>query len=345
MNIKDKEDECITLEFKNDNFGSNAVQILNGICKAMSIGFSVRYGEVVYGGVKINSMEKYEEFVEKINAKSMPRQRFVFTSIIDWFVNNLKKDPEKIENFNSLTHADIMGRVGSLFDFFRNTKFKNKTLSKFLFDFYNKKAQKERWTLPCDRKKLIAVHLRLMMSPAKTHDTIEEGGCQNYCGVDHLKKVILRLREKYKNHKIYLIVDPRFLTGSYSTKKGRHFAKKNKKMEEIYKMLSDEGWGDMKNNIIGSEDVDKDLWIMMCADVLVCDGSNFSLYCAVLNQGSERYMMKWFRDIVHYLSFENAHFYNKNKKKKYSYDLQKKVLDKTLEGEEYIKRFKLKDGD
>jgi hypothetical protein len=328
------EDECITLGFTNDNFGSNAVQILNKICKAISIGFSVRYGEVVYKGVKINSMEKYEESLVKINGKDMPRQRFIFTSIIDWFVNNLKKDPEKIENFKSLPDANINQKVGSLFDFFRNTKFKNKTLSKFFFDFYNKKAQKKQWSLPCDRKKLIAIHLRMRMPPAEIRGTIEKGGYQNYCGVDHLRKVIRRLRDKYKNHKIYLIVDPRFLTG--------HFAKNNEKMKEIYKMLGDEGWGDMENNIIGSEDADKDLWIMMCADILVCDGSNFSLYCAVLNQGSERYIMKWFRGIVNYLSFENKHFYEKNKKKKYSYDLQKKVLDKTLEGEKYIKRFKLK---
>jgi len=334
QHCKDREDECITLGFTNDNFGSNAEKMLNRICQAINIGFSVRYGEVVYKGFKINSMEKYEEFVTKINGKSRPHQRFVFTSIIDWFVNNLKKDPEKIENFNSLTHPSTFKRVGSLFDFFRNTKFKNKTLSKFFFDFYNKKAQKERWSLPCDRKKLIAIHLRLRMSPAKIGDTIKNGGYQNYCGVDHLEKVIRRLKEKYKNHKIYLIVDPRDLAD-----------KKNKKIAEIHKMLSDEGWDDMQNNIIGSEELDKDLWIMMCADVLVCDGSNFSLYCAVLNQGSERYIMKWFRDIINYLSPENGDFYKKNKNKKYSYDFQKKVLDKTLEGEEYIKRFKLKDSD
>lgn len=335
-NTKDIEDTCITLGFTNDNFGSNAKQMLRNICRAISFGFSVRYGKVSHEGRIIDNMERYEEYVHTcVQNKNqlLPRQRFIFTSIIDWFVNNLEKDPEKIKNF----HGGVNRSDGSIFSFFRNTKIKNKTLSKFFFDFYNKKAQKEQWSLPCDRKKLIVVHLRAKMPLSETRDTIEAGGFQNYCGVDHLRKVIRKLREKYKNHKIYLVVDPGLLIG---------VRKKNfPKIDEIYKMLSDEGWGDMENNIIGSEDVDKDLWIMMCADVLVCDGSNFSLYCAVLNQGSERYIMKWFRDINFYLSPKNAHFYNKNKKKKYSYDLQKKVLDKTLEGEEYIKRFKLKDDD
>ena len=75
---KDMKDECITLGFTNDNFGSNAVQILNKICTAISIGFSVRYGEVVYKGVKINSMKKYSyDLQKKVLDKTLEGEEYI----------------------------------------------------------------------------------------------------------------------------------------------------------------------------------------------------------------------------------------------------------------------------
>ena len=62
MEKEDIEDKCITLRFTNDNFGSNAKQILKGLCQAISCGFSVRYGRVVHKGKVIDSMEKYEKY-------------------------------------------------------------------------------------------------------------------------------------------------------------------------------------------------------------------------------------------------------------------------------------------
>ncbi len=139
-----------------------------------------------------------------------------------------------------------------------------------LFLFYQKRAEGEGWALDFVPDNTVIIHVRLDDMTFRTTENKQE-----FIGEDNLLKLIKKLNEKYPGHHLRLVTSP--------VKEDIALCIKIAKLSGVAAI-----------SVCGNDDLDYDLYQMMCCDVLILSRSTFSFIPALLHQGKEVYSYeKW----------------------------------------------------
>jgi len=134
-------------------------------------------------------------------------------------------------------------------------------LKKEFFGYYRRESQIRHWTLPFDANELITIHVRLGDVKDK-----ERPDKQGFIGEEKLVELIRKLHSQHPHHHIHLVTSP------------------NKADIDTCQLVIEKSNVDC--TVLGSDDVDYDLYLMMCSDVLILSRSTFCFVAALLHQGS-----------------------------------------------------------
>ena len=333
---------------RSDGYCSNSVDWLRAIAASINSGIPLYYNErFPEGKWSQGTGFTIKDWMERpwvTNEPHHPRIKFrdgaAFHDILKRFSTNNKPPRKKILCPQYFYSNDK--EVESLFKFYRETKVDGEYLNKTLFNFFAQKAKTNSWKLPCDKQQLLIIHVRLIEEGPSHRESMNANMGQVFCGIEHLEKVINKAKRLYGNHKIYIMMDINGTAGGG----GEHAMRKSgygdggKLGRQIKEMLKR---SNLSDQILGSSFLDKDLWTLMCANVLICSNSNFGLNAAVLNQGSKIYMMKAFNGLWRYFtedfSAASKSSLREHKNKKPTDAMHKEILDALLEKEKYLKRF------
>ena len=134
-------------------------------------------------------------------------------------------------------------------------------LKQELFSYFRAAAEARGWTLPADCGEAIAVHVRLDDIKGR-----EKPNKQGFIGEEKLVQLIVTLHAQYPHHAIRLVTSP------------------NKTDFDICRRAI--ALSNVECSVSGSDDIDYDLYLMMCSDILILSRSTFGLVAALLHQGS-----------------------------------------------------------
>lgn len=137
-------------------------------------------------------------------------------------------------------------------------------LKETLFAYYRNAAHEKSWRPPVDPQSLLAVHVR--MDDLRYRSKPDK---QSFIGETELCELIRKLHDRYPRHHIHLITSPNASD-----------------IRTCDAVIDRSG---VACSVSGSEDIDFDLYVMMCSDILILSRSTFGFIAALLHQGSAVY--------------------------------------------------------
>jgi hypothetical protein len=137
-------------------------------------------------------------------------------------------------------------------------------LKEEFFNCYRREALEQRWTLPHESHDLIVIHVRL--GDIKEH---EKENKQGFIGEENLAQLITLLHGRYAEHQLHLVTSPD--------------PKDIRLCESVVKRSN------VKCSVSGNNNIDYDLYLMMCSDILILSRSTFCFIAGLLHQGSHVY--------------------------------------------------------
>ncbi|MFT4561792.1 MAG: hypothetical protein ACI9BW_001534 [Gammaproteobacteria bacterium] len=137
-------------------------------------------------------------------------------------------------------------------------------LKEEFFNCYRREAAAREWTLQRKSDSLIVIHVRL--DDIKDHEKTNK---QGFIGEDNLSRLITLLNGRYPDHQIHLVTSP------------------NRRDINLCKSVIEKS--NISCSVSGSDNIDYDLYLMMCSDVLILSRSTFCFIAGLLHQGSHVY--------------------------------------------------------